>query len=373
MENPFLFGKTVTDLFFTDREYETKCLLVNIESSINTIIVSPRRYGKTSLIKNLETVVKDKKVKFVFIDIYNIRTEHEFYNRFSAKIIEATNSKFEERIKILKKFLSSFKPTFSINTGQESNFEISLDISDNQEKIEDVLNLPEKLAKEKNLKIVVCLDEFQNIEYFDDPLAFQKTCRSYWQNHHQVSYILYGSKQHMLTNLFQKRNAPFYRFGDIMYLGKIETPYLVKFIINRFASTGKNILEKLAEKLVDYVKNHPYYTQQLAYILWNITAKEVTDQMLSKAKEMLLDQNTILYQSEVEEISNSQLNFLKAVIFGEKKFNSKEVIGKYHLNSSANVARVKKALAKKEIIEVFKTNINFYDPVFELWLRERYF
>jgi len=372
MNNPFLFGKTVTEGFFTNREYETKRLISNIESNINTIIVSPRRYGKSSLVKNIAKK-QIKKTVFVFIDIYNIRSEEEFYNKFSAKIVEATNSKLEEQIKILKKFLSALQPSFSIGSDIDSSFKVSLNLSGLSSEIEEILNLPEKIAKQKGINIVICLDEFQNIEFFENSLAFQKICRSYWQHHSKVSYILYGSKQHMLTNLFQKRNAPFYRFGDIMYLGKIETSYLVKYIINRFASTKKTIDKKTATQLVEYVKNHPYYTQQLAYILWNLSEKKSNIDLLQKAKEILLDQNTLFYQSDVENISNAQINFLKMVIVGEKNISSKLVIEKYNLNSSANVNRAKKALIKKEIIEAFKTNISFYDPVFELWLKERYF
>ena len=314
-----------------------------------------------------------RKTVFVFIDIYNIRSEEEFYNKFSAKIVEATSSKLEEQIKSLKKFLSALQPSFSIGSDINSSFKVSLNLSGLSSEIEEILNLPEKIAKQKGINIVICLDEFQNIEFFNNSLAFQKTCRSYWQHHSNVSYILYGSKQHMLTNLFQKRNAPFYRFGDIMYLGKIETSYLVKYIIDRFASTKKSIDKETATQLVEYVKNHPYYTQQLAYILWNLSEKKSNIDLLHKAKEILLDQNTVFYQSDVENISNAQINFLKMVIVGEKNISSKLAIEKYNLNSSANVNRAKKALIKKEIIEAFKTNISFYDPVFELWLKERYF
>ncbi len=373
MANPFLFGKTVSKASFTDRESETKQLLSNVKSGINTIIVSPRRYGKTSLIKNLVSANQDSKIIFVHIDIYNIRTEQEFYNKFSAKIIEVTSSRLDERIKMLKKFLSRFRPSVSVDMGYENDFEFSLNLSDNPDETEDILNLPEKISKEKGLKIVVCLDEFQNIGCFQNPLAFQKTCRSYWQNHEGVSYILFGSKQHMLTGLFQKRNAPFYRFGEIIYLGKIDTRFLTEFIMERFASTKKEITAELAANLVAFVKNHPYYTQQLAYILWNLTKQKATEELLHQAKETLLDQNTMFYQSEVENISNSQINFLKAVISGEKKFNSRESLLKYNLNSTANVSRVKKALVKKEILNIFQHQIEFYDTIFELWLKERYF
>ena len=312
MNNPFLFGRTVSDEHFTDRKEETKNLLANIKAKVNTIIVSPRRYGKSSLVKHV-ALQAPKKTSFVFIDM-NIRSEEEFYNTFSTKIIEATSSKLEERIQVLKKFLSSVKPSFSIGNGLENNFELSLNLSKEKKQIEEVLNLPEKIAIDKRLNIVIALDEFQNIEFFDNPLAFQKTCRSYWQNHSNVSYILYGSKQHMLTNLFQDRNSPFYRFGDVMYLKKIDTNYLIKYIIDRFKFTQKSINEDVANLLVDYVKNHPYYTQQLSYILWNISLRKATKELLQQAKNSLLDQNTIFYQSEVENISNSQINFLKMVI-----------------------------------------------------------
>ena len=372
MNNPFLFGKTVTENFFTNREYETDRLISNINSNLNTIIVSPRRYGKSSLVKN----IANKKIKdtvFVFIDIYNIRSEEEFYTKFATKLVEATNSKFEERIKTFKQYLSALSPSFSIGTELEGSFKISLNLSGASSEIEEILNLPEKIAKQKKVNIVICLDEFQNIEFFEKPLAFQKTCRSYWQHHNNVSYILYGSKQYMLTNLFQSRSAPFYRFGDVIHLGKIETSYLVNYIVARFASTDKFIDIETATKLVEYVKNHPYYTQQLAYILWNLSDKESSLELLLKAKELLLDQNTVLYQSDAEGLSNAQINFLKMIIVGEKSYSSKLVIDKYKLNSSANVNRAKKALVKKEIIEAFKTNISFYDPVFELWLKERYY
>jgi hypothetical protein len=116
-----------------------------------------------------------------------------------------------------------------------------------------LLNIQKKTSKRhirssredvsKKIKIIVCLDEFQNIEYFNEPLAFQILCSSYWQNHKIATYILFGSKQHMLTKLFQSRSAPFYRFGDIISLQKIYSMYLSNHIIDRFASTKKEILE----------------------------------------------------------------------------------------------------------------------------------
>jgi uncharacterized protein len=86
----------------------------------------------------------------------------------------------------------------------------------------EVLQLPEKIAAKKNINVVICIDEFQNIESFKDSLAFQKKLRTEWQHQQMVTYCLYGSKQQMMTSLFEKQSMPFYRFGDVIYLSKIK-------------------------------------------------------------------------------------------------------------------------------------------------------
>jgi uncharacterized protein len=371
--NPFLFGKTVSDNCFTNREKETIKLKSNIDAGINTIIVSPRRYGKTSLVRNLIKTNSNSKTKFVFLDMFNIRTEYDFYNKFSSKIIEATYSGFEEKINAIKEFLSQFRPSITMDTGIDNEFDFSLSISGKPIEIEEILNLPDKIGKKKKIRIVVCIDEFQNLENFDDPLGFQKVCRSYWQNHKNACYILFGSKQNMLTDIFQKRQAPFYRFGEFISLERIEKQYLAPFIVTKFTESGKSISNKMAEKIVDLVENHPYYAQQLSFIIWNKTIHEVDDEIFETAKESLLDQNTMFYQNDAESLSNSQISFLHATIEKEERINSVKALQKYRLNSSSNISRVKKALVKKEIIEVSGNKILFYDPIFELWLRERYF
>jgi uncharacterized protein len=112
---------------------------------------------------------------------------------------------------------------------------------------DEVLNLPETIAIVERFKFIICLDEFQNLASFNDYLAFEKKLRAYWQRHKSVTYCLYGSKRHMMTDIFNNPAKPFYRFGDIMLLQKIETKKWVTFICKGFADTEKEIDENTAE------------------------------------------------------------------------------------------------------------------------------
>ena len=228
----------------------------------------------------------------------------------------------------------------------------------------DILQLPEKIAIEKGIQIVICIDEFQQISDFEDSKTFQKKLRSVWQLQQHVSYCLFGSKKHLMNELFEKKNLP-------IYLAKIETKYWIEYICKRFENTGKHISPELAEEICRLVDNHSSYVQQLSWLLWIRTINTATTEQLSYALEDLLDQNNILFQSETENLSAYQMNFLKAIVDGiHTKFSSKEVISKYNLGTSANIVRLKNALLQKELIETNGKEIVLADPVFGVWFKK---
>ena len=165
---------------------------------------------------------------------------------------------------------------------------------------------------------------------------------------------------------------PFYKFGEVVYLDKIGKTYLEAFIVDSFTKTGKKIEDEYAGKIVESVKCHPYYTQQLAHLVWVDTDVRVSCDIFNNAVDQLLSQNTLLYQTEIEMLTNMQVNFLKAVADGVEQLSTAGVIRKYKLNSSANVSRVKRALVKKEIIYTLNKKTTFIDPVFELWFKRYY-
>ena len=371
MEKPFVFGVATSGDNFTDREKETQRLLLNFTHGVNTILISPRRWGKTSLVKKVAQLAQTKTRKIVYLDIFSCRTESEFYRLFATSVLKQTSSKWDEWVENTKQFLAHINPKISIGTDPMNDFSISFEYSMQDNAGNDILQLPEKIEIEKGIQIVICIDEFQQISDFEDSKTFQKKLRTVWQLQQHVSYCLFGSKKHLMNELFEKKNLPFYKFGDAIYLTKIETKYWIEYICKRFENTGKHISPELAKEICRLVDNHSSYVQQLAWLLWIRTTDIATEEQLTHALEDLLDQNNILFQSETENLSAYQMNFLKAVIDGiHSKFSSKEIILKYNLGTSANIVRLKSALLQKELIETDGKEIILADPVFGVWFKK---
>ena len=371
MEKPFVFGVATSGDNFTDREKETQRLLLNFTHGVNTILISPRRWGKTSLVKKVAQLAQTKTRKIVYLDIFSCRTESEFYRLFATSVLKQTSSKWDEWVENTKQFLAHINPKISIGTDPMNDFSISFEYSMQDNAGNDILQLPEKIAIAKGIQIVICIDEFQQISDFEDSKTFQKKLRTVWQLQQHVSYCLFGSKKHLMNELFEKKNLPFYKFGDAIYLTKIETKYWIEYICKRFENTGKRISPELAKEICRLVDNHSSYVQQLAWLLWIRTTDIATEEQLTHALEDLLDQNNILFQSETENLSAYQMNFLKAVIDGiHSKFSSKEIILKYNLGTSANIVRLKSALLQKELIETDGKEIILADPVFGVWFKK---
>lgn len=375
METPFVFGRIAYGVNFTDREKETAHLVSNFRSQINTIIISPRRWGKSSLVSKAgeSAMRKNRHLKVCRIDLFNIRDEEHFYEAIAMSVLKATSSKWEEAVDSVKKFLKHIVPKIIINSDPGNEFSLSFDWDEIKKSPDEILDLPERLATAKGLKITLCIDEFQNIAGFDDPLFFQKRLRSHWQTHKNVSYCLYGSKRHMMLDVFTNPSMPFYKFGDLIFLEKIDTESWVNFITKRFSSTGKVLSETQAEHIVILANNHPYYVQQLAQQVWLRTEKKCEDPTINLSFRSIIGQLSLLFTTITENLTTSQLNLLKALIAGETSLSSAEVLRKYRLSSSANVNRSRKALIEKEILDNNAGIITFQDPLYRSWLEEEYF
>lgn len=371
MENkPFIFGIATSGDNFTDRKKETERLLLNFQHGVNTVLISPRRWGKTSLVQKVCRLAQSDKLKIVYLDIFSCRSDKEFYNAFATAIIKQTSSKFEEWLDNAKLFLSRITPKISIGPDPMTDFSISLEMNPKSEDIDEILQLPEKIAQKKNCSIVICIDEFQQIAEFSDSKTFQKRLRTVWQLQKNVSYCLFGSKKHLMNELFENKSYPFYKFGDAIYLQKIGTQDWVEYICNRFSVTGKQISEQLAERISQAVDNHSSYVQQLAWLVWIHTDKIATEKDFESAYQDIIDQNTPLFEKQTESLTTYQMNFLRAVLDGvHSEFTKQEILNKYQLGTSANISIVKRALEKKELIEIEKRKVVIPDPIMSVWLK----
>lgn len=370
MGKAFVYGMSVGGDNFTDRIEETKRIKLDFENGINVILISPRRMGKTSLIKKVISEMDSPEIKVVYMDIYDCRSEYDFYNRFAETMMKSTGNQLEQVMENIKRFLVRVSPKLSFSPESNSEFSVSLGITPKDYSPEEILDLPERIAKEQGIRIVVCVDEFQQIGEFADSLTVQKRLRGVWQHHQHVSYCFFGSKKHLMENIFQSRRMPFYQFGEMLHLKCIPTEYWVPFICSRFEKYGKKISEEYAARICHTVKNYSSYVQQLA---WNVMAEteiEVNEESFTEGFNALLEQNSSLFIQQTEGLTTYQLNFIRLLCNGiHSGFNTQSVVEQYSLGSKSNVDRIKKCLIDRELIIIEKEGVFLADCVFELWFK----
>lgn len=372
-EAPFVFGVRVEGDAFTDRKEETERLKANFTYGVNTILISPRRMGKTSLVDKVCSLVEDEHIRIAHIDAFGCRSEHDFVNAFATAVVRATSGKWDEWMENAKVFLSRFVPKISFGQDPMTDFSISLEYNPHNTTTEEVLQLPEVIAKAKGIRIVVCIDEFQQLGDFPDSLTFQKKLRGVWQRQSHVSYCLYGSKKHMMEQMFQNQSYPFYRFGDLFYLDKISEDDWVAYIRDRFRVTGKRISDNLARVICSVTDRYSSYVQQLAWLVWLKAQNEATMADVQYAIDRLLDACEPLFIQQTEELSAYQMNFLHALANGvHTGFTQSSVLSGYRLGTAANVTRLRKALIEKDLITVSAPkHLEISDPILTLWLKRR--
>jgi len=372
--SPFKYGITVSGTSFTNREKETKHLKQNFLHGINTIIISPRRWGKSSLVEKVALeVCKRRKIKIVMLDMFTVDSEEAFMELFAREVIKASTSKWQEWVNVAKSAFKSIVPRLSFSIDPHNDFNLGFEWEVAKEHKDEILNIPEVIAKEKGFKFVICLDEFQRIADFNKYQDFEKLLRAVWQRQKNVSYCIYGSKRHMMTDIFHNSSKPFYRFGDVLMLDKISGENWVSFIIFGFSCLNKSIDKNMAGKIAEKMKNHPWYVQQLSQMVLHLTHKKAGEKEIEEGIQQIIQSNSPFYEREVEILSNTQVNLLKAILKGENKFTAKKVMDGYNLGSPNNVRKNKIILINADIVESNNGRYEFLDPVFSIWFSKKYF
>lgn len=375
-EQSFVFGVSVSDYNFIGRKEEIRRLKMNFEEGINTILISPRRWGKTSLVRKVCEVVDRKKVIPVFVDIFKCKTEYEFYNALAEAVLKQTASKTELWMDNARDFIARLSPKVSFSPEPNSEFSLSLGISPKTHAPEEILSLAEEIAQKKQKRIVVCIDEFQQIGEMADSVSIQKRLRSVWQHQRLTSYCLFGSKKHIMMNVFQKRNMPLYQFGDFKFLDKIPTETWVEYIVQHFKDRQRTISAEQAAKICQLVDNYSSYVQQLSWLVFSLIdeGQVVTEEHLKQGVKDLLNSQEQLFMQQIEPLTAYQMNFLRCILSGHHDdFGVTAVREEFQLGSVSNITRLKTALVDKDIVEMSGKRYYITDPVFALWFRSRMF
>lgn len=366
----FIFGRPVEGEFFTDREAETARLKANFQGGVNTFLLSPRRWGKTSLVKKVMMEVDCKDIKVVFVDVFKCKTALEFSEAIASAVLSQTASRTDEFLENAKAFLGRVSVGVNLSPDPVASLDLKLGLNDDKADISNALQIPQRIASKKNIRIIVCIDEFQQIGEYTDSIFFQRELRTVWQHQPDVTYCLFGSRKHMMEGLFDTPAKPFYKFGDIIYLKTIPLNYWTEYISGKFSAAGKAINEDQIRRICETVAYHSSYVQQLCWYVFLNSSETVTEDDIDVGIEELVAQNAALFESWTEDIPAYQMRFLMALADGiHSGFSSSEIISRYRLGSSANVVALKKALLDKNLIYIEDKKVFLSDPVIGIWLK----
>ena len=371
MKNPFVYGETVSGENFCNRTREIKELVADIKNCQNVIIFSPRRYGKTSLIKQVLRKVKAKGVLTFYVDLYPAINKRKFIELYAGAISSEIPGGVRQVVKKIKEYLPRIIPKVVMEE-QSVHFEFEFDrISNISSNIDDLLVAAKKVADQKKKTAVVVFDEFQEIANFDDD-EIERKMRSVFQNHRNVSYIFMGSKTHLMRDIFNNPNRPFYKSGKHYPLDKIDSKELNFFAKKKFSDQTIDIGHNELNSILNNTECHPYYFQMLCHVLLELCmdSRMITEADIDKALNILISRESSVYVAIWEELTIKQKNLMVALAKEEyPEVFSKKFLESYGLGASSSIQKALKKLLKKELVRQENGSYVIYDLFFKKWIR----
>ena len=372
---PFQFGTLATRENFIDRVQDRAMLRQYMLSHINVMLVSPRRWGKSSLVRKAmaELCEAHADIRVCHIDAFSISSEQEFYRTFASAVIACCSNQVERWVADAKQFLTGVIPQIVVGDQMTNFLAFDLKYEPREQDKLTILQLPETLAKAKGVQVIVCIDEFQQLASLPQYHDMEGKMRSVWQQQESVTYCLYGSKRSMMLHIFGDAASPFYRFGQVMFMPKIAQADWIPFITSSFERTGRHISEQWAARICQTVECHSWYLQQLCYFIWSITAEEVDEQTFDTGLKQVINVNTPMFQSDTDKLTASQVGLLRAVCHGETRLSAESTKQRYHLGNPNTLAKNKRVLQERDILEPAPNGgLALVDPIYRLWLLQTY-
>lgn len=264
MKNPFKFGTIVEDKFFTDRTLELRFVEQKLESENHIILISPRRFGKSSLVMK---AVKKTNRPFIMLNLQKVVNAQDLASNLLKEVFKLYP--WEKMKHIINHF--RIVPTITTNP-MTDGIDVMFQPSTNGiVELEDAMMTIEKVSTPEK-RLIVVFDEFQEIISIGKGL--DKQMRAIMQLQHNINYILLGSQESMMTEIFERKKSPFYHFGSLMRLKKIPYEDFYSYIDDRLEPVLGANSKSIASEILSITDCHPYYTQQLASQVWELAHYE---------------------------------------------------------------------------------------------------
>lgn len=348
MVNPFKFGTVVENSFFTDRQNELQHIKSVLNSENHLILISPRRFGKTSLVVK---ALRELNRKHIMLNLQSVVSTEDFAARLLKEIFKIY--KFEK----VKHFIKNFRivPTISLNPMTDGVDVSIMPMVDNRVLIEDVFALLQAIASEED-RLIVVLDEFQEIKSIDKNL--DRLLRSIMQLHKNINYLFLGSQESMMREIFEKKKSPFFHFGQLLHLDKIPYDDFKLYLLERLSFVDN--ADEICNEILAFTKCHPYYTQQLASQVWEIGRKGEMDNIVNEAIARLLEFHDLNFERIWLNFNNTDKRILMWLANNNKPY---ALMG---IAQSTISSSLKRMLKDGYVIKTAEYEVE--DPFFRNWI-----
>ena len=335
---PFQYGTTANHHRFIDRTSDIAQLKDLLCNGKNVVLMSPRGWGKTSLIKSVaEEIAKENNdTKICFVDAFGIKTEENFYIRLQETV---------------RKILPD------------------ADDAPPQCTREDIFRTIEEKAAAKKLRLIICIKEFQQLTYIQNYDKLEKALYTAQKEQKNTVFCISGNDNVLMTQTFDTYKKGLYKFGQLIKMPRIDKAEWIKYITSHFKKSGKYITEQQAELICNTTECNSYYVQQLCFFVWTSTTMNVEDFTIEQSIQQLVDTNAPTFYNLTETLTSAQVAMLKAVMHGEYQFNAAKIVEQYNLGNAQTITRNKRAMVERGYIEKLDDHYSFCDPVYAVWFR----
>jgi len=381
MDNPFVYGEVVPGEAFVGRETELDRLVADLGSGQKVFLISPRRYGKSSLIHQALGALRRRGALAVELTVSSYSSYLAFLEGY-ARAIASVESKWDRARTWLMEAIASTRPEIRYepkDTGL-GRFAVAFPqvttARDVNRLANEVFALPAKLVAERKRTVVIALDEFQAIDSFNGG-SVEHALRAAAQTQRQVGYVFAGSEPSLMEKMIGPRR-PFYKAGPVMRLQKISPTVFGDFIERRFVKSGIKPEPGLAEAIVDLAENLPYDVQRLAHETWDDVrargARKVTLENLHDTLARLLSEQETIFEALWQRLTLQQRATLRAVVLqGGREIHSADARSRHRLGGPSTIQKSLGALAKQDVLLKEGPRYLVMDSLLREWVARRTF